>query len=84
MSDKRIFDDPNHPQYGPVRRLWVVFAQLDLLVAAERWSRYQQTAPGASGHTWDSWIATLVETYPDKNESVFQRELIGILLEGWI
>ncbi|HLP67792.1 MAG TPA: hypothetical protein VK181_09760 [Rhizobium sp.] len=31
----RIFDDPNHPQYGPVRRLWMILAQLDLLGLAE-------------------------------------------------
>lgn len=27
----RIFDNPNHPQYGPVRRMWVILAQLDVL-----------------------------------------------------
>lgn len=26
----RVFDDANHPAYGPVRRLWKVLAQLDL------------------------------------------------------
>lgn len=32
---RRIFDDPTHPQYGPVRRLWIILVQLDLLGAAE-------------------------------------------------
>ena len=27
----RIYDDPNHPHYGPVRRQWVIFAGLGLL-----------------------------------------------------
>lgn len=25
---KRIFDNPNHPNYGPVRRLWIMLEQL--------------------------------------------------------
>lgn len=32
----RIFDNPNHEHYGPVRRLWIMLAQLDLLDTAER------------------------------------------------
>lgn len=32
----RIFDNPNHHAYGPVRRLWVVLVALDMLDAAER------------------------------------------------
>lgn len=28
MTLKRIYDDPNHRHYGPVRRLWVVLAML--------------------------------------------------------
>lgn len=31
----RIYDNPNHPHYGPARRLWVILAQLDLLETAE-------------------------------------------------
>lgn len=27
----RIFDDPKHPHYGPVRRQWVLFKGLGLL-----------------------------------------------------
>lgn len=26
-----IIDNPNHPHYGPVRRLWVMLKQLDLM-----------------------------------------------------
>lgn len=25
---KRIFEDPSHPSYGPVRRLWMILEQL--------------------------------------------------------
>lgn len=31
----RLFDDPNHKHYGPIRRLWIMLAQLDLLDAAD-------------------------------------------------
>jgi hypothetical protein len=77
----RIFDNPNHPQYGPVRRMWIVLVQLDLLTAAERWSDHQKTA--GNGHAWDSFLSGLVENNPQIPESASQRLLVGILLEGW-
>jgi len=27
----RIIDHPNHPSYGPIRRMWVILIQLDLI-----------------------------------------------------
>lgn len=74
MVDKRIFDDPNHPEYGPVRRTWVVLVQLDMLEAAERWSRHYK-------RTWDSVIA---ESVIGRKESHVQRDFIYQLMEGWI
>lgn len=73
----RIFDNPNHPKYGPVRRLWVVLVQLDMLNAAERWSQHNPV-------TWDEWLATRLAVNPLHRESAYQRELIGVLLEGWL
>ena len=32
---KPIWEQPNHKHYGPIRRMWVVLAQLDLLAWAE-------------------------------------------------
>lgn len=72
----RIFDNPKHPQYGPVRRMWVVLSQLDLLKAAERYGSHR-------GTPWDEMLAGLLIAKPDMPESVPQRLIIGILLEGW-
>lgn len=50
--DKRIFDNPNHPAYGPVRRVWVMLAGLDLLgddTDAEYATQY--------GTRWDACMA---------------------------
>lgn len=73
---KRIFDDPNHPQYGPVRRMWVVLVQLDLLNAAERYGTYRRMP-------WDEMLAGQLLARPTVRESIHQRGIIGILLEGW-
>lgn len=72
MSDKRIFDDPNHPQYGPVRRLWVILAQLDLLEAGEHW--------GGKHFPWDRALADLIRTEPDAGESSHQRFILMQLM----
>lgn len=75
----RIYDNPNHPHYGPVRRMWVVLVQLDLLSAAEKYSRYYKEKGGVS---WDQNIAgKIAHGYP---ESYAQREFIYTLMEGWI
>lgn len=68
----RIFDNPNHPQYGPVRRMWIILAQLDLLTDAEhldlRWP-------------WDQSLAhTIDEGYAD--EATAQRQLLRKILGG--
>lgn len=81
MTEKRIYDDPKHPQYGPVRRMWVILAQLDLLESAERFSEHHTSQGGA---TWDETVAANCRQYPDINESAVQRALIYTLMEGWI
>lgn len=73
----RIFDNPNHPQYGPVRRMWVVLVQLDLLEAAERWSKHGIVP-------WDEWLAIQLDENRHVKESAYQRHLVCILCEGWI
>lgn len=35
----RIFDNPKHHNYGPVRRLWVILTQLDLLQYSEAYKK---------------------------------------------
>ena len=77
----RVFDDPNHPQYGPIRRAWVVLVQLDLLDAAERMS-----AHGVSRGlmTWDACMARSIAENPHVRESRWQRAFIYQLMEGWV
>ncbi len=48
----RIFDDPNHRHYGPVRRLWIVLVHLDLLHA-----RFERGFENHYGLTWDECMA---------------------------
>lgn len=78
----RIFDNPNHKHYGPVRRLWIVLVQLDLLKAAERWSEHMASLGAVSG-TWDQFLAGSLDAKPSIPEAAHQRLIIGILLEGW-
>lgn len=78
MTEKRIYDDPNHPQYGPIRRTWVVLAQLDLLNAAERYSRYYVEKGGMA---WDANLAGAFAA--GRREGHVQRSFIYTLLEGW-
>lgn len=76
----RIFDNPNHKHYGPVRRLWIVLVQLDLLKAAER---YDEHRIKHGFLRWDEMLAALLSNKPTVPESAHQRLIIGILLEGW-
>lgn len=72
----RIFDNPNHPQYGPIRRMWVVLTQLDLLAAAERWGYHNQV-------DWDQHLANVLAVHKQR-ESRAQRDFIYVLMEGWV
>lgn len=67
----RIFDNPNHPHYGPVRRLWVILAQLGLL-------EYAETYMDSFGRSWDQaldWLLSL-----DQEESHAQRAVLFRIL----
>lgn len=76
----RIFDNPNHKHYGPVRRLWIVLVQLDLLKAAERYDEHRVK----NGFLrWDEVLASLLSHKPNVPEAAHQRMIVGILLEGW-
>lgn len=69
----RIFDNPNHPHYGPVRRLWVILVQLDLLDSAEGYPYL------GGGVTWDEAVAHRVAR--GMKESVAQRQVLTIIME---
>lgn len=53
----RIQDDPNHPFYGPVRRLWVVFQTL----LADKYDYADEEYVHSWGYSWDEtlvrWLA---------------------------
>lgn len=63
----RIYDNPSHPYYGPVRRMWVILAQLNLLETAE-----------AAAPAWDRRIATMIDE--GNPESAAQRSCLRVVL----
>lgn len=72
QAPSRVFDNPNHPQYGPVRRMWIILAQLDLLTDAEH---LELRKP------WDQAIAfSIGEGY--MSEAAAQRQLLRKILGG--
>lgn len=71
MTRIPIYENPNHPNYGPVRRLWVVLAQLGMLEKAEE-VFYLRMQP------WD--VALSMNLDHAENESEAQRWVIGFIL----
>lgn len=77
MTAKRIFNDPDHPQYGPVRRMWVILTQLNMLEGAERYGKHK-------GLNWDQIVAARIRERPDQPEYFVQRQVLYALMEGWM
>lgn len=67
----RVFDDPNHPHYGPVRRMWIILVQLDLLSSADN-------LPMGQG-LWDKALASRIAW--GIPESTAQRSLLKHIME---
>lgn len=64
MHMKRVFEDPDHPQYGPARRLWMMFEQLfadqgGLARVEARIALYQDQAL-IRRPIWDDHLVTLI------------------------
>lgn len=56
---KRIYDDPNHPHYGPVRRLWKVLALIygfDLDGVDRHWARGGEVPIGYWDEAMSSYL----------------------------
>lgn len=68
----RVYDDPNHPHYGPVRRMWVILAGLDLLGFAETWR-------DSAGYLWDESVSLLLGV-PGYTEAQILRNSLEVLL----
>ena len=68
----RIFDNPNHPKYGPVRRCWIVLVQLDLLGQDAAYEAEYRT-------TWDHCMADAIANH-DLSESQMCRIIIWRML----
>lgn len=69
---KRIYDNPDHPNYGPIRRMWVILAQLDMLDIVVK----------HPAGTWDQWYSLILNNLHDNmGESwcarMILRQLIG-------
>lgn len=71
-ASMRIFENPNHPYYGPVRRLWVILVQLDLLKAAG-------TIMTKRGDLWDDHLVRLMKI--GLSESYAQRILLTMIID---
>jgi hypothetical protein len=72
----RIYDNPNHPRYGPVRRLWIILVQLDLLEEADCIKWHDEGVD----HKWDEALAYLLD-HSIVNESHLQAEILRRILE---
>lgn len=70
----RIFDNPNHPQYGPIRRMWVVLTQLGMAETMDR-----HTSPRPYEKPWDVALAETIAIGVD--ESAAQRAMLRDYLE---
>lgn len=69
----RIYNNPNHPHYGPVRRLHIITLHLgfdDEFMDVQVRDHYD---------SWDSYYASCVETYPDESiaSRIFLRRMFG-------
>lgn len=76
---KRIFDDANHPHYGPVRRMWVMLAGLKLL-------EYADESVGVSGDnnlhdSWDFCLSTMLRL--GRDEVDVTRGLLWVILDNY-
>ena len=69
----RIFDNPSHPQYGPVRRMWVMLKQLDLLAFAD--------SEHAFNGVWDSFLALQIAERPGAREATHHFAFMGMLFD---
>lgn len=74
-SPERIFDNPNHPGYGPVRRMWVILNQLNLLTFLDH--MYQ-----SHSYNWDTELWGHINAH-DQNESATFAYYLGIWLREW-
>ncbi len=68
---KRVSDTPGHPYYGPVRRMWVIMAQLDLLRVGDVWVN-------ARGDDWEKALIRIMKC--GLSESYAQRAVLSHLI----
>ena len=67
----RIFNNPNHPQYGPIRRMCVILSHLDMLDELDKWyeNHYYNKID-----TWDRIFANHMATkWGKQNESTIAK-----------
>lgn len=71
----RVYDDPNHPYYGPARRCWVILVGLfsDLTALDES---YQQEG----GWAWDEHLAYDLTNGVEERRAL--RKIVWRCLDG--
>jgi hypothetical protein len=68
----RIYDDPNHAFYGPVRRLHIMAMQLFPQTFAEVERRFEKQTEGIH---WSQWMADRMKNYGYPEASA-QRDML--------
>lgn len=80
---RRIYDDPGHRHYGPVRRLWIMLEQLLADVGGmraweERVKVYREQMGAEARPRWDEHLSDLLRsglTEPDAQRVVIEQVL---------
>lgn len=62
----RIFNNPNHLQYGPVRRMWVILTQLNLLTFLDHFYSLNHGT-----HQWDTELAAHIAAHNQRESATF-------------
>lgn len=70
---KRIFDDPNHANYGSVRRLFIV---LSTLFSDIKWDDLELAYRREWAADWDTQLAGMMPNY-GCNDASYHREIVG-------
>ncbi|AXK43877.1 hypothetical protein [Erythrobacter aureus] len=64
----RVYDDPDHPRYGPVRRMHLVL--LAMLADVKGWEDMLNEAIG------EEWTVAMIEELAERSESAAQRFIL--------
>lgn len=69
-SSPRIYDDPNHPYYGPVRRMWTMLQNIWSIDYAKYDKMFYDQSP--VGY----WDQEMISYFPEFKEHEAHRQLM--------